>query len=138
MQSLNRALSAFKVFNPTPPAPSPAQAFAVSDLVGRIANTLDGDGSWIADGSLDTGGMTIVCGGLLYRVEVTYQGPFDANLLQEQIDRDEMRKQDNEEYARHVLAEDKRRNMEEDGNDAHDAYIGGRDFDDATYEEPEF
>jgi hypothetical protein len=114
----------------TPPAPSPSQAYAVSDLVGRIANTLDGDGSWIADGTLDTNGMTIHCGGLLYRVEVSYQGPFDANLRQERIDR--------EEYARHLRAEDKRRNMEEDGNDAHDAYIGGRDFDDATYEEPEF
>jgi hypothetical protein len=94
----------------TPPAPSPAQAFAVSDLVGRIANTLDGDGSWIADGTLDSGGMTIHCGGLLYRVEVSYQGPFDAHAVQEQIDNDH----------------------------PHDAYIGGCDFDDATYEEPEF
>jgi hypothetical protein len=114
MQSLRAPLT---LFNPTPPAPSPAQAFAVSDLVGRIANTLDGDGSWIADDSLDSGGMTIVAGGLLYRVEVSYQGPFDAHAVQERIDRDQ---------------------MAADDDHPHDAYIGGRDFDDASYQEPEF
>jgi hypothetical protein len=81
-----------KVYDP--PAASPSQAFAVSDLVGRIANALDCDGSFVADGTLDSGGMTLVAGRELYRVEVAYVGPADPNEVQEQIDRDLMRAED--------------------------------------------
>jgi hypothetical protein len=89
MSHLNTAL---RLHNP--PAASPRQAFTVSDLVGRIANALDGDGSFIADGTLDTDGMIIVAGDDLFRVEVTLWGPADANAVQEQIDRDQMREED--------------------------------------------
>jgi hypothetical protein len=89
MRHLNTAL---RLHNP--PAASPSQAYAASDLVGRIANALDDDGTWIADGTLDSGGMTIIAGEGRYRVEVSYEGPCDPNALQEQIDRDRMREED--------------------------------------------
>lgn len=86
----------------------------VGDLLNTIAESLDRDGWEIEPGSVDTQGLSLSVEGVSYRLSFTDESRLYPT--QEAYDRAE--------YAAFIRSEDKRRNMEEDGNDMRDAFIG--------------
>jgi hypothetical protein len=82
------------------------------DLIQRIWEALEGDGSFIDPASVDSQGLTVIAG--VYRWRIELSEPELADWLDHSPD-DTV-----------------------DNDHPHDAYIGGRDFDDESYVEPEF
>jgi hypothetical protein len=100
--------------DPRKPMPSAYQSRTMGAILNRIAIALDGDGSWIEPGSIDSSGLTVVASGMLFRVELD-----DAGII------------DDADYQRHA------QELIDRGQMSHDSYSRGLDFQD-SYQEPEF
>jgi hypothetical protein len=92
---------------------TPAVHRTTAALIETIRQALDGDGSFIEPGSVDSQGLTVIAG--VHRVRIELSEPELADWLDHSpVDR--------------AMTDDH----------PHDAYIGGHDFDDEGYEEPAF